>query len=90
MEGCSSPRVNYTSSFDLPLRYNKKKLWRRQMSTREKIHIIQAKNPEELEESYNQWTKTHVVKVGVEVVDRQYLQTETGYQVAIFYKEVVL
>lgn len=60
------------------------------MAAIEKIHIIQAKTIEELEDTYNQWAKTHLKKVGVEVVDRQYVQTDTGYQVAIFYKEVVL
>ncbi len=60
------------------------------MATMEKIHIIQAKTPSELEKAYNEWTKKHLRKVGVEVIDRQYLQTDTGYQVAIFYKEVIL
>jgi len=60
------------------------------VATTEKIHIIQAKTPQELEEAYNEWTKQHLRKVGVEVIDRQYLQTDTGYQVAIFYKEVIL
>ncbi len=60
------------------------------MATTEKIHIIQAKTPEELETSYNQWAKTHLKKVGIEVIDRQYLQTNSGVQVAIFYKEVIL
>ncbi|RTZ93603.1 MAG: hypothetical protein DSY91_01820 [Deltaproteobacteria bacterium] len=60
------------------------------MATTEKVHIIQAKTPEELEDAYNAWARKHLKKVGVEIIDRQYLQTETGYQVAIFYKEVVL
>lgn len=60
------------------------------MATTEKIHIIQAKTPEELEDAYNAWAMKHLKKVGVEIIDRQYLQTETGYQVAIFYKEVIL
>ena len=60
------------------------------MATTEKIHIIQAKTPEELEDAYNQWAKNQLRKVGVEIVDRQFSQTETGYQVAIFFKEVIL
>ncbi len=60
------------------------------MATTEKIHIIQAKAPEKLESLYNQWASKHLKKVGVEVIDRQYVPTDSGYQVAIFYKEVVL
>ncbi len=60
------------------------------MATTEKIHIIQAKTPEELEEAYNQWARKHLKKVGVEIIDRQFSQSGTGYQVAIFYKEVIL
>jgi len=46
--------------------------------------------PEKLEALYNEWALKHLKKVGVEVVGRQYLKTDAGYEVAIFYKEVVL
>ncbi len=60
------------------------------MATTEKLHIIQAPTPEELEASYNEWAADQLRKVGVEIIDRQYLQSEEGVQVAIFYKEVIL
>ncbi len=60
------------------------------MATTEKIHIIQAKTTEELEEAYNQWARKQLKKVGVEIIDRQFSQSSAGYQVAIFYKEVIL
>ena len=73
------------------MNYNAKKYWRHTVATVEKMHIIQAQTPEELESHYNQWAMKHLKKVGIEVIDRQYLQTENGgFQVAIFYKEVVL
>jgi len=56
----------------------------------EKIHIIQAKSTQDLEDAYNQWAEKQLKRVGVEIIDRQFSQSETGYQVAIFFKEVIL
>jgi hypothetical protein len=60
------------------------------MAATEKLHIIQAESPEKLETQFNEWALAHLKKVGIEVIDRQYLKTDTGYEVAIFYKEVIL
>ena len=60
------------------------------MANTEKIHIIQAKSTQDLEDAYNQWAEKQLKRVGVEIIDRQFSQSETGYQVAIFFKEVIL
>ena len=60
------------------------------MAATEKIHVIQAETREKLETLYNEWAFKHLRKVGIEVVSRQYLKTDSGYEVAIFYKEVIL
>ena len=60
------------------------------MANTEKIHIIQAKSTQDLEDAYNQWAEKQLKRVGVEIINRQFSQSETGYQVAIFFKEVIL